>query len=73
MKRARMVIEIQLGSTPIGGSLFDCAEVAHGFSGWMEFASVLQAAIDAAAHAGEQTSARPEMSGRWLSERRATD
>jgi hypothetical protein len=48
MARARMVIEIELGSTPIGGSLYDCHGLAHAFLGWMEFASVLQAAIEMA-------------------------
>lgn len=41
-----MVIEIELGSTPIGGSLYDCHGVAHAFFGWMELASMIQAAIE---------------------------
>jgi hypothetical protein len=43
-----MVIEIELGSMPIGGTLYDSVGIAHPFSGWMEIASVLQAAIEAA-------------------------
>ena len=43
-----MVIEVDLGSTPIGGSLFDCQGEAHTFCGWMDLASVFQEAIEIA-------------------------
>jgi hypothetical protein len=48
MERARMTIEIEFGSTPITGSLYDSQGVAHAFCGWMNFASLLQAAIEQA-------------------------
>jgi hypothetical protein len=52
LNRTRMVIEIELGSTPIGGSLYDCRGEAHSFCGWMNLASVLQGAIQTASASG---------------------
>jgi hypothetical protein len=46
MERTKMVIEIELRSTPLSGWLYDCEGVAHHFWGWMHFASLLQAAIE---------------------------
>jgi hypothetical protein len=48
MEQARMIIEIELQSAPIWGSLYDSYGIAHEFLGWMELASLLQAAIESA-------------------------
>jgi hypothetical protein len=48
MNTARLMIQIDLGSSPISGSLLDMAGVAHPFSGWMQLASVLHEVISAA-------------------------
>jgi hypothetical protein len=54
MEQARMVIELEIGTTPIGGALYDSRGVPHAFIGWMELASVLHAAIESACDSRER-------------------
>ncbi|HWW90277.1 MAG TPA: hypothetical protein VNY35_05795 [Solirubrobacteraceae bacterium] len=42
--RAQVTLDIELDSEPISGSLSDRDGTSHGFSGWIELVSLLQAA-----------------------------
>jgi hypothetical protein len=49
MGTAHMTIEVDVGSRPISGLLYDTKGTPRGFCGWMQLASVLQAAVDSLA------------------------